>query len=114
MMRLLQRLQETENVFASEVAAFAAGAPVEHGALDLVPAGRDGSLELGDEDAEIGVVRPGVHLRHEQDPHGASKLDASGTVPSLTRTAFAVRVASGRRPGEPNYRTLAEQAGRPS
>src|SRR5207247_1218190 len=64
-----------------EVAALPAGAPVEDGSLDVVAALRERALDLGDERPEIGIVRPGIHLRDEQDPH-ARKL-------SRFRHAFA-------------------------
>ena len=51
------------------VAALPAGAAVEHGPLELVPALAQGALELRHEHAEIGVVGPRVHLRDEQDAH---------------------------------------------
>ncbi len=46
-----------------------ARAPVEDGELDLVAALAERELELADEDAEVGVGRPRIHLRDEQDPH---------------------------------------------
>ena len=55
-----------------EVAELSARARVEHGALDLVPALDECALDLRDECAEIGSVRAGIHLRHEQDPHPRS------------------------------------------
>jgi RNA polymerase sigma-70 factor (ECF subfamily) len=38
------------------------------------------ALELGDEDAQVRVLRAWVHLRDEQDPHGARKLDVFGAI----------------------------------
>ena len=35
-----------------------------------------------------------------------------GTIPSQTRAPFLVTIASGRRPGEPNYRTKGQERGR--
>jgi hypothetical protein len=52
-----------------EEPALAAGPPVEDGAVDVVAALLERTLELRDEDPEIGVVWTGVHLRDEQDPH---------------------------------------------
>ena len=69
-----------------EEAPLPAGAPVEHGELDLVPALAERALQLRHEDAEVGVVRARVHLRDEQDPHAR-------TVPSSRR-----RSARARRP----------------
>ena len=43
------------------------GALVDDGSLELVPARAELPLEVGDEDPEIRVVRPGVHLRDEED-----------------------------------------------
>jgi hypothetical protein len=34
-----------------------------------VPAALERVRELRDEDAEVGIVRPGVHLRDEEDAH---------------------------------------------
>ena len=50
-----------------EVTTLAAGARVEHRALDLMPPVAERALDLSDERAQIGVVRPRVHLRDEQD-----------------------------------------------
>ena len=55
-----------------EEAPLAAAAPVEHRELDLVPALAERQLQLRDEDAEVGVVGPRVHLRDEQDPQARS------------------------------------------
>src|SRR5262249_34114781 len=52
-----------------EEAALAAGAAIEHGAVDLVAALLERALELRDEAAEVGIVGTGVHLRDEEDPH---------------------------------------------
>jgi hypothetical protein len=60
-----------------QVAALAARPRVEDGTLELVSTRRERALELGDEDAENGVVRARVHLRDEEDPHGALKLAAA-------------------------------------
>ena len=57
-----------------EVAELPAGAPVEYGAVDLVPSRSERALELYDERAEVGVVGPRVHLRDQQDPHGLPSL----------------------------------------
>ena len=49
-----------------------AGAPVEHRELDLVPALAERHARAGaTNDAEVGVVRPRVHLRDEEDPQRA-------------------------------------------
>ena len=55
-----------------QVAELPAGARVEHGELDLVAARDERALDLRDERPEVGRVRPGIHLRDEEDPHGAS------------------------------------------
>src|SRR5207302_4108502 len=60
----------------SDVPQLSASAPVDDGALELVAALAQRPLELSDEDAEVRVVRPRVHLRDEQDPHPASLADA--------------------------------------
>jgi hypothetical protein len=57
---------------------------------------------LGDEHAQVGRVRPRIHLGDEQDLHGARKLDASVTPASPTRALFGDTLASGRRLGEPS------------
>ncbi len=54
-----------------EVPCHAAAAAVDDGPLELVPSLRERLLELGDEDAEIGVFGSRVHLRDEQDAHCA-------------------------------------------
>jgi hypothetical protein len=51
-----------------EEATLAAASPVEHGQLDLVAAVAERVLELRDEGAEIGIRRPWIHLRDEEDP----------------------------------------------
>ena len=43
--------------------------PVDHGALELVPLRLQLVLDLGDEGAEVRIVRARVHLRDEQDAH---------------------------------------------
>ena len=55
-----------------QVPQLPARARVEHCAVDVVPAREQLPFELRDEGAEIGSVRAGIHLRDEQDPHGAS------------------------------------------
>ena len=62
-----------------EEASLAAGPPVEHGQLDLVPARAERALALGDECAEIGVVRPRVHLRDERGCASRSAPRQRGT-----------------------------------
>jgi hypothetical protein len=51
------------------VTLLASAAVVDDRALDLVPARQELTLEVRDEYAQIGVVRPRVHLRHEKDAH---------------------------------------------
>ena len=51
------------------VPTLAARATVEDRELDLVPALAQRDLQLAHEDAEVGIVRAGVHLRDEQDAH---------------------------------------------
>jgi hypothetical protein len=46
-------------------------------------------LQVGHEDAEVGVLGPGVHLRDEEDPHE----------PKLSTACRARRRASGCRRG---------------
>jgi hypothetical protein len=53
----------------SRVSQLGAAAPVEHDALELVPALGERALEALDEDAEVGRRSRGVHLGDEQDPH---------------------------------------------
>ena len=47
----------------------AAAAPIEHGALELVPPRGELALEPLHEDAEVGRRRGGIHLGDEQDAH---------------------------------------------
>ena len=63
------------------VLRLAPAAVVDHGALELVPAVAECRLELLDEDAEIRVVRPGIHLRDEQDAHTRSFARAAPSFP---------------------------------
>ncbi len=52
-----------------QVAELPAGARVEDGELDLVPARDERPLDLRDERPEVGRVGPGIHLRDDQNPH---------------------------------------------
>ena len=52
-----------------EVLHLAAAAPIENRALDLVPARDELFLQSAHEHAEVGIGRPRIHLRDEQDPH---------------------------------------------
>jgi hypothetical protein len=52
-----------------EVLHLPAAASIEDGALDFVTARDELFLEPAHEHAEVGVVRPGIHLGDEQDPH---------------------------------------------
>ena len=54
-----------------EVPHLAAAAPVEHGASHVVAERHELALEIANEDAEVRVGRPGIHLGDEQDPHAA-------------------------------------------
>ena len=51
-----------------KMATDASGAGAHDRALELVPALAQLVLEVRDEDAQIRVVRPRVHLRDEEDP----------------------------------------------
>ncbi len=55
-----------------QVAELPAAARVENGELDLVTASHERPLDLRDEGAEVGRVRPGIHLGDEKDPHKSS------------------------------------------
>ena len=74
-----------------QVPRLAAGARVQHCALDLVPALDERVLELRDEGAEIGRRRARVHLRDEQDTHGRSSF----TIPAQIRDRHVRRSAIG-------------------
>ena len=54
-----------------------AGAPVEHGEVDLMAALAERRLELAHEHAEVGVGRPRVHLRDER---GCARAQVSGAL----------------------------------
>ena len=56
-----------------EVSELPAGSAVDHGAVDLVAPLRERALHLRDEDAEVRVGRPRVHLRDEEDAHRARR-----------------------------------------
>ena len=51
-----------------DVARSSTAPPVDDGALDLVTAREELALEVRDEDPEVGILRPRVHLGDEQDP----------------------------------------------
>ena len=51
-----------------DVARLSSGPPVDDRAFDLVTAREELALEARDEDPEVGIVRPRVHLGDEQDP----------------------------------------------
>src|SRR5205085_1412457 len=55
----------------SEVPSLAAAPTVEDGALEDVSARGERLLEVADERSQIRVVRAGIHLRDEEDPHPA-------------------------------------------
>src|SRR4030081_394349 len=74
--------------------SLSAAAPVEHGPLELVPTVGERPLHPLDEGAEIRVVRPGVHLRDEEDLQDR-QLDDSGTVSAQSRAFFPNRLAAG-------------------
>jgi hypothetical protein len=64
----------TDTLSKLEVARLPAGAPVEHRKLDVVTALSQRTLAEGDERAEVGIVRPRVHLRDEEDAHAVRRL----------------------------------------
>ena len=45
------------------------GAAVDNRALEVMPAGRELALEVGDEDAEVRIVPTRVHLGNEENSH---------------------------------------------
>jgi hypothetical protein len=55
-----------------QVAALAAGPPVQHGELELVPALAQRGFDLRDEGAEIRIRGARIHLRDKQDAHARS------------------------------------------
>ena len=55
------------------VTALAAPAPVEHRELYRVPARTQRTLDLGDEDAQIWILGPWIHLRDEKNPHESAR-----------------------------------------
>ncbi len=69
-----------------EVPLLPAGTPVEHGQVDLVAPLPERQLELAHEHAEIGVGRPGVHLRDEEDPQ---RLAQNFSTPSPSAKTIA-------------------------
>ncbi len=56
----------------AKLAPPAAAAAVDDSSLELVSSCDELALNRLDEDPEIGVFRPGIHLRYEQDPHGST------------------------------------------
>ena len=57
-----------------EMAPSASCATIEHSTLELMPARGELALEVRDEDAEIRVVRPRIHLGDEEDAQGSELL----------------------------------------
>jgi hypothetical protein len=55
-----------------QITKLPSGPRVEHGELDLMAAGDQLPLDLGDERPEIGRLGARVHLGYEEDAHGAS------------------------------------------
>jgi hypothetical protein len=47
------------------------------------------ALHLRDEDAEVGVARPGIHLRDEENPHYAAGANVSPTRTGPGRSTVA-------------------------
>src|SRR5581483_9271280 len=76
------------------VAAPATFAAVEDGPGDRVATALELALGLRDEHAQVGSGGAGIHLRHEQDPHGRDG-DAFGTLPSPTRRGSVGMLAAG-------------------
>ena len=56
-----------------EVSALPARSAVDHRAVDLVASLRERALHLRDENAEVRVVGPWIHLRDEEDAHRARR-----------------------------------------
>ncbi len=50
-------------------------ARVDDRTLELVAAGGELALEVRDEDAEVGVIRPWIHLGDEEDSHVRTNRD---------------------------------------
>ena len=72
----------------TEVSAAPALAPVENGTLDLVPSVGELALERRDEDAEVRVCRPRIHLRDEEDPQRRPIRASPGGSPGTSRPSF--------------------------
>ena len=78
-----------------EVAQPAAGAPVEHRKVDIVPTLAERELHLPHEDTEVGIVRSRIHLRDEQDAHGRSLTQRPR--PALSQPTRILYVLGGER-----------------
>src|SRR5262249_612972 len=78
-----------------EVSRLSSRAPVEDGALDDVTARGECIAEVAHEDAEIRVVRSGIHLRDEEDAHETHCL-GKPRAPVVSRPAMAGRVVQVR------------------
>lgn len=52
-----------------EVAPFAAGTMVEHSKFDPMSAFGELACHLRNEHSEVGIGRPGIHLRDAEDVH---------------------------------------------
>ena len=67
-----ERVRRPEHVDREPRVAVAAAAAVDDGPRELVAASLERVLQRRDERAEVRRVRPGVHLRDEQDPHAGA------------------------------------------
>ena len=83
----------------------AAGTMVEHCKVDVVSASTQRVHALRDEGSEIGIFRPRVHLRHEEDAHRQPSLQrrtrsrsysphSSRSTPQISPTVHRARSAS--------------------
>ena len=73
-----------------EEAALAARAAIEHREVDLVPAFAQHAHLLLDERAEIGVGRPRVHLRDDEDLHAVRPASRDRPRPRLRATVGSI------------------------
>jgi hypothetical protein len=51
----------------TQVPSSTTGAPLDDCSRELEPTARELALEVGNEDSEVGIVRPRIHLGNEKD-----------------------------------------------
>src|SRR5215211_3309632 len=81
------------------MAALSPASPFGHDALDLVPAVAERALDPLHEGAQVGVVRPGIHLRDEKDVQDVRCC--ASYVPNTSRSSLQISPIVTRAPSAP-------------